>query len=155
MSDKLTREEKCKLAIEKGIRYEPETGNVLGIKGGIITTKKTGYVVIEIVYNGKMYPLFAHQFAWYVTNKEVVDCIDHINGDRCDNRIDNLRSVTRQQNQFNMNNVKGYCKYHKSNKWRAYIKLNKKQIHLGLFNSEEEARKAYVDAKKVYHVFNE
>lgn len=64
------------------------------------------------------------------------DLVDHINGDRLDNRKCNLRAATKSQNQMNVN-YKGVYAY--KNKWLAKIKLNQKQIHLGLFIEREEA----------------
>jgi hypothetical protein len=78
--------------------------------------------------------------------------LDHINGIRNDNRIENLRSVTRQQNQWNRTTAKGYYWDKVKNKWRAELKLNRKKIYLGMFNTEEEARNAYLAAKQIYHV---
>jgi hypothetical protein len=82
-----------------------------------------------------------------IYNKEQV--IDHINGIRNDNRLENLRIVSQQQNMWNMKNIKGYVKH--QNKFRAQIRLNKKCIELGSYKTEEEARQAYLDAKKIYH----
>jgi len=76
--------------------------------------------------------------------------IDHINRDRLDNRVENLRIVTRQQNAYNQD-AKGCSK--QGNKWKAYIKKNQMYIYLGLFDTEEKARQAYLDAKAIYHTF--
>jgi hypothetical protein len=75
--------------------------------------------------------------------------IDHINGNRNDNRLENLRIVSNQQNQFNRKNTKGYSK--QNNKFIAKIRINKKQIHLGCYDTEEEAHNAYLEAKQKYH----
>ena len=69
--------------------------------------------------------------------------IDHINGDRNDNRLENLRLATIQQNQFNRK-AKGYCWDKGSGKFRASIMLNGKNIYLGFFDIAKEARMAYV-----------
>ena len=149
----MTREEKCELAIEKGINYNPETGKVFGVTGKEITNKILGYIRIGLnIGNRKVVELKAHQFAWFWVYCEFVDCIDHINGVRDDNRIINLRSITQQENVWNRNdNRKGYNYFKPTNKWRARIKLNEKEIHLGYFNTEEEAKIAYYNAKKKYH----
>ena len=62
--------------------------------------------------------------------------VDHINGNRLDNRKSNLRIATKSQNQMNVN-YKGV--YEVNNKYIAKIKLNGKQVHLGCFCYEEEA----------------
>lgn len=148
----MEREEKCQLAIEKGFKYNPETGDIIGIKGKIMNKTNTyNYICIEFRYEKKLYRLRAHQLAWYITHGEIVDCIDHINGNRLDNRICNLRSVTRQENNFNYTKAKGYSWNKRQNKWCASIKLNRKSIHLGSFDNECDARQAYLDAKEKYH----
>jgi len=74
--------------------------------------------------------------------------IDHINRIRDDNRIENLRVVNRFINTQNTTR-RGYYKC--GDKWRASISANKKRYHLGLFNTPEEAAKAYNKAKELYH----
>ena len=78
--------------------------------------------------------------------------IDHINHDRLNNSIDNLRVVTNQQNQFNRSNTKGYTWSKQHKKYQAQIMINRKHKHLGLFDDEESARQAYLDAKKIHHI---
>ena len=77
--------------------------------------------------------------------------VDHINGIRHDNRLENLRLVTNQQNSFNATNTKGYSWNKLSNKWQSQIYINNKQIYLGCFEFEEEAHQAYLEAKKIHH----
>jgi len=149
----MTREEKLKLIIEKGYTYNPETGEVISRFGKVITRKTDGYIIIQLYNNKKYYNLKVHQFAYYVTYGEIVEQIDHINGVRNDNRICNLRSVTNQQNQHNQTKAKGYSWHKQTNKFQARIKLNGKLINLGLFNTEDEARQAYLQAKEIYHNF--
>ncbi len=83
--------------------------------------------------------------------------IDHINGNRLDNRKCNLREVTQQQNCFNLtnrgqgNNKRKGVSYRKDrNKWRAYIVVDNKQISLGSFDTEEEAIEARIEAEIKY-----
>ena len=80
--------------------------------------------------------------------------IDHVDGDKSNNRIENLRIVTNQQNQFNRKQAKGYSWHKKAKKWRAQIRINgKNNKYLGFFETEEEAREAYLKAKEMYHLF--
>jgi phage tail tube protein FII len=150
----MTREERCKLAIERGFTYNSETGKILYNGKNDYIYSHNGYLKLYVYKDRKKYELIAHQFAWYWVNKECVQEIDHINGIRDDNRICNLRSVTRQQNQWNRTTAKGY--YKQINKdsisYIAQIYINTKRIYLGLFNTEEEARTAYLAAKQIYHV---
>ncbi len=76
---------------------------------------------------------------------------DHINYVTLNNRRSNLRIVTHQQNQWNHKSPKGYYWNKAARKYMAQIKLNGKVIYLGLFKTAEEARGAYLEAKKSYH----
>ncbi len=75
--------------------------------------------------------------------------IDHINGNGLDNRIENLRFVTRKQNSMN-NKKKGYSFLRTRGKWRARIMVDGKEIHLGLFKTEEEARECRIKGEQKY-----
>lgn len=80
--------------------------------------------------------------------------IDHINRIKDDNRIENLRLVTHQENTFNKIS-NGYYWNLSKQKWHACIRINNKLITLGFFNKEEEARSAYLEAKKKYHIIKD
>lgn len=148
------REERCSLAVEKGYTYEPETGQIYGVRGKVITATTNGYIDIRMRHDNKLYNIKGHQLAWYITNNKVVDCIDHINGIKSDNRIENLRSITNQQNHFNRPTAKGYYWRKKLNKWQTQIRINDKLLHIGLFIDEKDARNAYLEAKKIYHIID-
>lgn len=87
--------------------------------------------------------------------------VDHVSGDGLDNRKVNLRVATTAQNQHNArlrtdssSGAKGVSWCKKSRKWKAYIKENGKQRHLGLFNTIEAASHAYGEASvEVYGAF--
>jgi hypothetical protein len=147
----MIREDKIKLAIEKGITYDLTTGKIYGVRGNEIKPRKDGYISIGVRDGKNEYKVLGHQFAYYFKYGKVVECIDHINGVRDDNRIENLREVTNQQNQFNTN-AKGYHFNKKVNKFQTQITINSKKIHLGYFNTEQEARQAYLEAKEKYHI---
>ena len=80
--------------------------------------------------------------------------IDHIDGNRINNHIKNLRIVNHQQNQFNRTKAKGFHYNQKIKKYQAYIGINSKIIFLGFYTTEEEARQAYLNAKLIYHPIN-
>ena len=84
--------------------------------------------------------------------------VDHINGKPNDNRIENLRIVTHEDNMKNVklpnNNTSGYKGVYYSTlerKWKAAIRINKKQKHLGTFNTKEETVAARKNAEDLYY----
>lgn len=89
----------------------------------------------------------AHRLAWlYVHGVWPSDQVDHINRDRTDNRIENLREASNTENQRNASkpytNTSGHVgvAWHKyTQKWRAYIRHDGKNLHLGLFTELEDA----------------
>ena len=125
--------------------------------------KPAGFIKLgyrQIGLNGKVY--MAHRLAWifyYGVNPD--DMIDHINGNRLDNRIENLRLCTPQQNQWNrsksVKNTSGFkgVSYEKKNKkWRARIKIDGGNKCLGLYQTKQEAADAYNSyAKKIHGEF--
>ena len=93
----------------------------------------------------------AHRLAWfYVYGEWPLAEIDHINGVRDDNRIANLREATHTENSWNSKKRCNRC-YAKgvdvvNGRFRARITAQRKTIHLGCYDTEEEARAAYVAA---------
>lgn len=147
----MTRIEKIELAIKKGFTYDELTGKVYSRLGKEITsTFPNGYKVISMVEDGVSYILYQHQFGYYIKYNTTVECLDHINGDKTDNRIKNIRSVTRKQNAMNTR-AKGYSFNKTNNKFVARIIVDGKYINLGYFNNEGDARVAYLTAKKILH----
>ena len=112
--------------------------------------KSNGYN--QVMFNGK--PIYEHRLVWESVNGPIPDGmqIDHINRIRDDNRIENLRLVTCQQNHFNRSGVKGFNWDNKRNKWRAYIYIDGKMKNLGRHSCMLDARAAYLRAKLQYHV---
>jgi hypothetical protein len=83
--------------------------------------------------------------------------IDHINGNRADNRFENLRQVSHQENGKNTkryaSNRSGFAGVGRTtnpSKWRARIRVNGKLVHLGVFDSAEDARTARKAAEKQF-----
>ena len=122
------------------------------------TMSKKGYVSICI--DGKIYK--AHRLAiLYVTGKWPNGDVDHRNRQKSDNREENLREATRQQNTQNLdvrvNNTSG-CPgvgWHKAaGKWAARIGVANRRIHLGVFDTIEAAASAYGTAKANLHPFH-
>jgi hypothetical protein len=151
--EKLSRFDKCRIALEKGITCNPETGIIIGIRDEKIGWLDTEYIKFRVNYKEKHFDLKAHIFIYYCKYGEY-DLnlkIDHINRIKDDNRIENLRLTTHSENLQNTN-AKGYSFDKKHNKYRACIQINKKKIDLGYFKLEEDARNAYIEAKKIYHI---
>lgn len=148
----MTREEKCQVAKTRGYSYNAETGLIVNKHGKKIKKNIQGYTTIQMKVDDKIYYLYGHHFAWWSIYNECVELLDHVNRVKDDNRIENLRSVNNTKNQWNRKKVKGYCWNKVSEKYQAKITFNKKNLYLGLFNTEEEAHKAYLSAKKIYHV---
>lgn len=130
--------------------YNPETGDLTSkyyrkIYRPRILRAKDSQGYIRFTMNGAAY--HAHRVAWLIHfGSWPKECIDHINGDRSDNRIMNLREASRGENNHNMkinkNNtsgVKGITFHNASGKWRASIKLGGKVAYCSLFESIEEA----------------
>jgi hypothetical protein len=87
-----------------------------------------------------------------IVGNNKTDMPDHINHIRNDNRVENLRVLTKQKNTFNKTNTKGYTWHIRQKKWQPQITLNGKTIHLGCYDTEEDARNAYLRAKEQYHI---
>ncbi len=144
--------------------YEAETGlfrwknsrrgrvKVGGIAG---TSDRSGYQQIRI--NGKKY--MSHRVAWAMSyGAWPTDVIDHINMDKADNRLANLRSATKSQNRYNLdaykNNTsghKGVSHNRKSGLWRAYISYDGARRFIGDYAAQADAVAARLDAEARYH----
>ena len=116
---------------------------------------RNGYVVVRL--DNVLH--YAHRLAWlYEQGRWPAEQLDHINGDRTDNRIANLREVTNAQNAQNQkrrNNTSGFPGVRRENsKWLAEIKVQYKPIRLGLFDTPEAAHAAYLAAKQKLHPFS-
>ena len=145
------------------LHYDPETGiftwkvrtsNRVKVGDVAGSPDDLGYLLISI--QNRNYK--AHRLAWlYVYGEWPKDQIDHINRDRADNRIENLREVTNKQNQQNTSkssrNTSGHTgvRWHKQNsRWQARIMHNQKEIYLGCFTDIEDAVAARKAGEKLY-----
>lgn len=112
---------------------------------------KTHYARATQVVDGKLIPIMLHRVIWEIANGPIPDGlqIDHINRNGLDNRLENLRPATRSQQVLNRAKL-AIKKYPykgvdpKQNRWRAYsCTLKSKKLHLGAFDTMEEAAVAY------------
>ena len=114
--------------------------------------RKDGYVMV--VFNRNY--ILAHRLIWfYVFGEWPVAEIDHTNGNRSDNRLSNLRQVTKSENVQNQHTPEdgmlGVDFNRARAKWRSRITVNGKVTCLGYFSTKKEAYAAYRRAKKVLH----
>ena len=114
-----------------------------GYKKYVFNILKKRYNLSRVIYK-------AHNPDWDITDTSATNKIDHININSLDNRIENLRVLTNQQNLFNTK-AKGYTWSNLHNKWQSQIMIGGKNKHLGLFTEEADARQAYLTAKEKYH----
>jgi hypothetical protein len=117
--------------------------------------KRLGYVLLGI--NRRLYR--AHRLAWlYVYGRWPEGELDHVNTDKMDNRIGNLRIATRSQSmgnvgtpKHNTSGLKGAYWDKRAGRWLAQIKHQKRQHHLGYFDTAQEAHAAYAKAALRLH----
>ena len=125
-------------------RYRKTIG---GYRAGSVAGRMAKHGYRELTMAGKRYS--EHRLAWkFVYGSDPCAAIDHINGNRTDNRIANLRLATRSQNAVNSrapskakSGLRGVYKMY--NKYGSYVCFNYKKLWLGLFDTPEEAHAAY------------
>lgn len=150
------------------ISYDPVTGGFtwvgarsqdghcnkhLGGKAG--TTYPDSYVRVR--YKGKCY--LAHRLAWALTHGAwPAHQIDHINMDRADNRLINLREATLAENNRNKKvrsdsttGFKGVSFNKATRKFVARLTVNKKTVHLEYHDTAEAAHESYIRAAEIHH----
>lgn len=139
--------------------YEPDTGLFKRfMKSGAAkecrSTMPNGYM--RIGFQGKDY--YQHRIAWlFVHGAWPSEHIDHINGNKSDNRIANLRDVSNRTNRENKRSAAANSRSgllgarpHRK-KWQAVIQVDRKTICLGTYPSPEMAHQVYVKAKRELH----
>ena len=153
-------------ALRDALSYDLETGVFTWkiapkshrVKQGAVAGGKTqpGYLVIS--FGGRLYK--AHRLAWaFHYGDWPGKIVDHIDGNRLNNRIANLRDVSNSINLQNTraarkNSLSGFLGVgwnKKSRKWRAQICIDGKAVALGYFDAPEEAHAAYLAAKRKHH----
>lgn len=135
-----------------------DEGNVWSFKNNNVrklkpAPDKDGYLKVLLCKDGKETTHYNHRLVakFYLQHDTKDLVIDHINRDKSDNRIENLRLVTSAQNSWNTN-AKGAYKIGTTTKWFSSIHVNGKQIYLGTFDTSDLAHSAYLKAKELYHV---
>lgn len=126
--------------------------------GRVITHKRTGKQYIQVGFKRKYYSIHRLIWVWHGNSLGPNQDIDHIDGNSLNNRIENLRPTSRKQNLENRKGanknsktgIKGVRKYKETRKWIAEICHNRKVIHLGLYESIDDAIAARIAAEKKY-----
>lgn len=145
------------------LEYNKETGEFTWKKDRSRLAKKgqragcddgTGYWTINI--KGK--PWKAHRLVFILHTGSYPNCIDHINGNKADNRWENLRPATRGQNNQNQSmrsdntsGFKGVYYLKRNKKWAAQVTVDGEQKYLGLYPSEFEAGEVAMKARQYHH----
>lgn len=107
------------------------------------------------ITGGRGATMAMHRFILGLVKEDKIE-VDHVNGNKLDNRKSNLRLATPSQNRWNTtkrkHNTSGYKGvYYHYGKWQARIGINYREITLGTFNKPEKAAEAYNDAARVLH----
>ena len=148
------------------LRYDQDSGEFFWLvsRGRFARPgKKAGCLLrgyVSIIVNSR--PYMAHRLAWlYVNGEWPSEDIDHRDGVRSNNRISNLRDVSRAVNMQNQKKQRkgkalflGVSKGKAASTFRARITIDTETKYLGTFQSEEEAHAAYLAAKRQMHAGN-
>lgn len=134
--------------------YDCETGVFIRLRTNKRADIMNGKGYRRVQYKSRYYQ--AHRLAWYFQFGEWPKLlIDHINLDKQDNRIANLRLANHSQNTIHRKTNGKYPRgvvYHKSTKkYMSQIKCNRKTIYLGIYRTPEEAHEAYRKASLKHH----
>lgn len=161
MKNALTQER-----LKELLHYDPCTGIFTYSKArkpiivGSVAGCINGHGYRQIMIDYRFYQ--EHRLAWlYVHGRFPSSCIDHIDGDRLNNAISNLREATHAENCQNKrkaqnNNVAatlGVRWRERQQKWSSRITVDGNEKHLGLFETKELAHAAYLTAKAALHPF--
>ena len=111
-----------------------------------------GYLQVALWNNKKRNHFSNHRLIaiYFIDNPNNYECVDHINQNKTDNRIENLRWINHSGNMRNKKNrgeyLKGVTFDKRNNKFMARITIDYKKKHLGCFDTELEAHEAYMKA---------
>lgn len=141
--------------VRAAVRYDPLTGAFTRPSGRSAGDGDRRYQRVGI--GQRRY--YAHRLAWlYVTGSWPTGEIDHVNGNKLDNRFANLRDVTTAVNAQNQGSVRSSNRssgvlgvFRKRDKWRAQIRAGGRAVHIGVFDTIDEAALAYQAAKRRLH----
>ena len=142
--------------------YDPATGNLIrktrtanSVQVGDVAGSKNSDGYIQISIDSK--PHMAHRLVWIWHGKELPQFINHINRDKVDNRIENLRPATRSENMHNKDTSKrsasghrGVMWYAPTKEWLARLMVDGQSYDLGKYPTAKEASEAYEQTKQEF-----
>ena len=110
---------------------------------------KDGYLKITLVDKKGNFKYYRkHRLIMWAFNGNSKKQVNHKDGNKTNNRIENLEYVTSMENQCHRRVLEGFepgvCWAKKEKKWRSYIQINKKWEHLGFYEKKEDAKNAYL-----------
>jgi len=150
----------CWRSIDGFVNYQVSNiGRVRNVTTGRILKPKNagiGYLQIGLCADGRCHPKYIHRLVAteFIENPDGMEFVDHIDGNKTNNTVLNLRWADKRQNAGNMkkqlpitsSRYKGVCFERGRHRWRVSIRDHGRQLNLGYFDDEEEAARAY-DAK--------
>jgi hypothetical protein len=141
--------------LKDNLRYDSETGNLFWTTPSLRGRRKrdlvgakngNGYMWFCSNIGRKQFMYSNHRVVWFLNYGSVPEMLDHIDGDRVNNRVENLRPATNSLNQRNTLSS-GSCKfkgvYIVRYNYRCQVSKGGKVIHVGMFKTPEEAARAY------------
>jgi hypothetical protein len=157
----MTQLEKHKFAASQ-VDYDPDTGVMTWAGGGLRPkgkvlgwTQSSGYLSFSVQHKRRVFHLLVHRVAFVKVNGFMPKMVDHIDGDKKNNAIGNLRPCTYETNAYNSklpdDNKSGHKGVifdggrRKQKPWRAYGQKGKKFKHIGIFHTKAEAIAARKD----------
>lgn len=148
--------------LREHVLYEPDTGifrrvkNSGGVKSGSVsgTIGSHGYLTVSVC--GKNY--LAHRLAILdQTGDWPLDIVDHVDGDKTNNRYNNLRQCSKSENGYNMkrrpsrSGIKSVEWHEGAGKWRVRMEAGGKRHHIGFFSSLADAERSAIEARLKLH----
>ena len=150
--------------LKAAVIYDPEDGSFVradGVRKGMVAGRAlpSGYRVIQI----KKRQYYEHRLAWlWMTGEWPKNQVDHIDGDKPNNKWANLRAATCAQNNWNKGKtkrsstgLKGVTYHQRDRKWQAMIMASRNAVYLGQFDCPAAASFAYqIAADKAHKQFS-